>query len=128
MTNLRILIIDDDPLQLNTLESILFADGHLPTVASGGQSGLDLFQTSLANGSPFDVVITDLSMPYIDGSMVAAKIRELSPDTPIILLTGWHQMQIQLKVPLLVDRVLNKPLRLSELREVLLAVVATHGN
>jgi CheY-like chemotaxis protein len=70
------------------------------------------------------VVMTDLGMPYVDGSKVAASIKELSPSTPVILLTGWGQrLQADNEVPPHVDKLLAKPPKLSDLREALASLV-----
>jgi DNA-binding response OmpR family regulator len=90
MIVLKILLVDDDPVLLGALEMALMNDGHLPTLASSGQSGIDIFQSTFDGGIPFDLVITDLAMPHVDGNMVATAIKKLSPSTPIILLTGWQ--------------------------------------
>jgi CheY-like chemotaxis protein len=125
MRTLKILLIDDDPVLLKALESILVEDGHMPTVASGGASGIDLFQSTLQHGAPFDVVITDLAMPYVDGNMVAVAIKNQSPSTAIILLTGWEgDPTIEADVTAKVDRVLGKPIYVSKLREALKAVIS----
>ena len=59
-------------------------------------------------------------MPYVDGRQVAAGVKELSPTTPVILLTGWGQrLTDDGDVPVHVDRVLNKPPKLSEMRPIL---------
>jgi CheY-like chemotaxis protein len=65
-------------------------------------------------------VITDLGMPYVDGRKVASAIKTDSPSTPVILLTGWGQRLVaEGDVPPHVDRVLNKPPKLKELRAAL---------
>ncbi len=117
---LRILTVDDDPLVLKALLDTLGRDGHMVVAADGGQAGIDAFRTAQANGTAFSVVITDLGMPYIDGRKVAAAIKDLSPSTPVILLTGWGQRIVaDADLPLHVDCVLSKPPKLSELREAL---------
>jgi CheY-like chemotaxis protein len=59
-------------------------------------------------------------MPYVDGRKVASAVKETSPSTPVILLTGWGQrLIIEGDVPPHVDQVLNKPPKLRELREAL---------
>ncbi len=117
---LRILLVDDDPLLIKSLRDILEQDGHLVTVADGGQKGIDTFTAALASRSPFSLVITDLGMPYVDGRKVAASIKGASPNTPIILLTGWgKRLLAENDVPAHVDRVLSKPPRLIEVREAL---------
>jgi CheY-like chemotaxis protein len=125
----RILIVDDDPIIIESLRHILEGDGHIVAAANGGQMGLDAFAAALGK-EPFGIVITDLGMPYMDGRQVAAGIKAVSPRTPVLLLTGWGQrLQADNDVPAHVDRVLNKPPKLRELRNALaeLSVAASVG-
>jgi DNA-binding response OmpR family regulator len=121
---LRILLVDDDPLLSNSLRDILESDGHIVTVADGGQSGIDTFQAARQRGSPFSLVITDLGMPYVDGRKVAAAVKAVVPPTPVIMLTGWgRRMLSDNDVPPCVDRLLSKPPKLGELRTVFAELV-----
>ena len=88
---LSILIVDDDPLVLESLRVTLQNDGHTVTAADGGQAGIDCFAEAQQRGTSFDVVITDLGMPHVDGRRVASAVKAASPSTPVILLTGWGQ-------------------------------------
>ena len=118
--NLRILVVDDDPVLTESLRSTLQEDGHQVTVAGGGQAGIDAFQVARNTTEPFDIVITDLGMPYVDGRQVVASVRAAAPDTPIIMLTGWGQrLQADDDRTPPVDRLLSKPPRLKELRNAL---------
>ena len=117
---LRILIVDDDPLLIKSLRDALEGDGHLVAAADGGQAGIDAFLKADKSSEPFDLVFTDLGMPYVDGRKVAANIKARSATTPIVMLTGWGQRLIEdNEVPMHVDRVLSKPPRLHELRAAL---------
>ena len=129
-THLRILVVDDDPLVLKSLRSILEVDGHVVAAADGGQAGIDLFSKSLEKNEPFSVVITDLGMPYVDGRKVAGTIKQLSPATPVILLTGWGQRLLSNDdTPAHVDIVLSKPPKLKDLREALIRMMSSdNGN
>lgn len=119
-SRLRILAVDDDPLLLKSLRDTLETDGHVVVTAKGGQAGIDAFCAAQAAGQAFAIVLTDLGMPYVDGRKVAHAVKEASPSTPIILLTGWGQRLVdEGEVPPQVDRVLGKPVRLHELREAL---------
>src|SRR5579862_4293389 len=89
VNRMRILLVDDDPFLASALQSVLGEDGHHVTTADDGQGGIAAFMDAQTNSQPFDVVITDLGMPQIDGRQVAASIKQASPDTPVILLTGW---------------------------------------
>ncbi|MGH8178265.1 MAG: PAS domain S-box protein [Steroidobacter sp.] len=117
---MRLLIIDDDPLVAQSLSRILEGDGHAVTTTDGGQAGIDAFTEANRSGARFDAVITDLGMPFVDGRAVAAAIKAQSPETPVLLLTGWgERLRAEQKVPLNVDRMLSKPPRLPELRRAL---------
>jgi signal transduction histidine kinase/CheY-like chemotaxis protein len=118
--SVRILVVDDDPLIIESLSETLRGDGHEVIAADGGEAGINTFLQAQQRGETFAAVITDLGMPYIDGRRVAAAVKGASPSTPVILLTGWGQQLIaENEVPLHVDRVLNKPPRLRELRVAL---------
>jgi signal transduction histidine kinase/CheY-like chemotaxis protein len=122
---LRILIVDDDPLLIKSLNDILEADGHVVSVANGGQAGIDAFSVAVRSAERFSVVITDLGMPYVDGRKVASAVKGLSPHTPVIMLTGWGQRLLaEDDVPPHVDRLLSKPPRLHELRAALAELTA----
>jgi len=124
---LRILVVDDDAGLVESLGTILRDDGHDVTVTNGGQAGIDAFYAQLRTGKPFEVVITDLGMPYVDGRQVAHAVRTASPQTPIILLTGWgQQWHTENEDPAHVDRVLSKPPRLRELRVALAELTANN--
>lgn len=117
---LRILVVDDDPVLLKSLRDILEGDGHTVVVATGGQAGIDAFQEATGRGETFSVVMTDLGMPNVDGRKVAAAVKVTAPDIPVILLTGWGQRLVdEDDVPAHVDRVLSKPPRMAHLRTVL---------
>ncbi|MBN9693880.1 MAG: PAS domain-containing protein [Verrucomicrobia bacterium] len=117
---LRLLVVDDDPLLLKSLRDSLESEGHLVVTANGGQLGIEAFREAQAKGATFSAVITDLGMPHVDGRKVAKEIRLLSPETPIILLTGWGQRLVaEGEVPPGVDRLLNKPPKLRDLRSAL---------
>jgi signal transduction histidine kinase/CheY-like chemotaxis protein len=122
---LRILLIDDDPLLIKSLQDTLQQDGHVLSACHGGQAGIDTFTAFTQRGESFDLVITDLGMPHVDGRKVASSIKHLSAGTPVILLTGWGQRIIAEKdTPAHVDKVLSKPPRLHELRAAFLELVA----
>jgi PAS domain S-box-containing protein len=119
-SRLRILVVDDDPLLLKSLRDTLEADGHIVVSANSGQGGIDAFHAARARSEPFAVVLTDLGMPYVDGRQVASAVKDASPSTPVILLTGWGQRLVdEGDIPPHVDRVLSKPPKLHELRTAL---------
>lgn len=119
-SRLKILVVDDDPLLIKSLRDSLEVDGHSVTTAHGGQEGIDVFENAWSEGKPYSIVLTDLGMPHVDGRKVAASIKMRSPATPVVMLTGWGQRLIDDgEIPAHVDRVLNKPPKLRELRSAL---------
>lgn len=123
---LRVLVVDDDPVLLKSLRDTLEGAGINVAMAQGGQDGIDAFLAAHAGESVFDVVITDLGMPFIDGRKVASAVKAASPETPVIMLTGWGQrLMVEGDVPDNVDRVLSKPPRLPELRAALAQLTAS---
>jgi signal transduction histidine kinase/CheY-like chemotaxis protein len=116
----RLLVVDDDEVLLKSLTSTLQDDGHEVVAAGGGQAGIEVFLAANQAGRLFDAVITDLGMPEVDGRQVAAAVKSVSPATPVLLLTGWGQrLTEEGDIPPNVDRILNKPTKLGELREAL---------
>ncbi|HLA82549.1 MAG TPA: ATP-binding protein, partial [Thermoleophilia bacterium] len=125
ISSLRILCIDDDPLLRDLLKEMLGSDGHTVEMADGGQKGLEAFRAARERREPFDVVITDIGMPYVDGREVAWTVKRQSPTTPVIILSGWgRQMKAEGELPAQADYVLSKPPRIHELRQVLAKVTA----
>jgi CheY-like chemotaxis protein len=81
----RILLIDDQTSFLRTTSHILKQLGRKVEIAHDGEKGVELFET----GYDFDLVITDIEMPGMDGSEVARHVRASDkPDTPIVAMTG----------------------------------------
>ena len=120
LSRLHILLVDDDPLIIRSLQAILEEDGHAVTTATGGQEGIDILKASAMREERFAAVITDLGMPYVDGRKVANAVKATCQETPVILLTGWGQRLVEdEEIPENVDRVLNKPPKLHQLRSAL---------
>ncbi|MGD9076890.1 MAG: response regulator [Desulfobacteraceae bacterium] len=109
----RVLAIDDDEGILSLLYKFLKAEGYDVVIADNGDDGIELFR----NGYHFDIVITDIGMPGIDGNEVAKRIRSSkTPKTPIIAITGSQQLDIQKG---LFDYVLVKPFKLKTLKDTI---------
>lgn len=92
MSRIRILCVDDEPNVLSGLERLLGFDYDVQT-ATSGEKGLELIRSS----EIFTVVISDMRMPKMDGATFLSKVRELSPQTIRILLTGYSDIQSAIK-------------------------------
>jgi two-component system cell cycle sensor histidine kinase/response regulator CckA len=82
----HILVIDDEDMVLNFLRSALAYFGYSVTVAHDGEEAIELIN----NGYNFDLVITDIMMPRMNGNAVAKHIRSSDKsETPIVAITGY---------------------------------------
>ncbi len=79
----NILIVDDNPSILDYIEDILDGTGHTVVKCSNGVSAMEMFFSET-----FDLVISDLAMPGMDGFELVSEIRVLYPDMPVIIVTG----------------------------------------
>jgi DNA-binding response OmpR family regulator len=123
--SLHILCIDDDALVREIMTRCLTRFEHRVTVASGGKQGLELFRTATLENQPYEVVITDLGMPDVNGQCVARAIKAESPQTPVIMMTGWGAiMDEEKEADLQVDAVVGKPPCMRELNDLVLRITA----
>jgi PAS domain S-box-containing protein len=90
---LDILLVDDDPLVLISTGAMLEDLGHRVTPAAGGQAAL----ACLTQGERFDLVITDMAMPEMNGVELANTLEQLFPALPIILSSGFAEVAVDLK-------------------------------
>jgi len=110
----KILVVDDSKTIRDLLSSFLSFMGFHVAVASNGNEGLHLFLTN-----SFDLVLSDVQMPGMDGWTLAFHIKDKSPDTPILLVTGEEKEGIMEKLKgSCVESVLFKPFRLEDIQEM----------
>jgi len=127
VAGLRVLCIDDEP---NVRELVVDCLGskHQIETAPTGKPGLEMFHSGLQTHQPYDIFITDLGMPEMDGHQVAREIKADSPDTPIIMLTGWGTMMKQDgETTDCADAIVGKPPSMKELNELILRLNSTRG-
>jgi signal transduction histidine kinase/CheY-like chemotaxis protein len=82
----RILVADDEPGLVAIVSQLMERSGAAVSIAHGGTAALEALR---APGASFEVVITDLDMPEVDGWAVAAAVKSHSPATHVVMLTGW---------------------------------------
>jgi len=87
MSETRVLLVDDEATFTASMKKVLSHRGFVVTVAADGLTALPLVAKE-----HFDVVILDIKMPGMDGIQVLAEIKRISPDVPVILLTGHYSL------------------------------------
>lgn len=85
---LRILLVDDDALISMSTVFMLEDLGHDTVEVNSGAQAL----AELEKGAPFDLLITDFSMPGMTGGQLAEAVRRTHPDLPILLATGYAEL------------------------------------
>jgi CheY-like chemotaxis protein len=116
----RILLADDNKTIRDMVSSFLKFLGYEVTLACNGIEALAAFLEH-----SFDLVLTDLEMPFMDGLRLAGHIKEKSSDTPVILLTGADSGTVLEKMekgP--VDSVIFKPFRMKDLQRTIQGALA----
>jgi len=110
----HILIIDDDPAVRNVFTQLLESKNYSVETASEGKEGLNRMESRLP-----DLIITDIMMPEMDGLELVQTIRQISPDLPIIAISGGMQTAAMNFLPLAEKfgacKVFEKPVGLAKL-------------
>lgn len=84
----QILLVDDEEKVREMLSSLLNSRGYLVKNVADGEEALKSL-----NSSDFDIIITDLRMPQMDGAELIKKVRDLKPNIGIIVLTGYGDIE-----------------------------------
>ncbi|UCG66547.1 MAG: response regulator [Deltaproteobacteria bacterium] len=109
----KILIIDDEKAIRDVLSDTLSFLGYEVTVASSGHEGLRLFLNNT-----FGLVFTDMHMPGMDGWSLAHHIKDKSPDTPVVLITGSEKETVMKRFKgSFVDAAIFKPASLEDIQK-----------
>jgi signal transduction histidine kinase/CheY-like chemotaxis protein len=109
----RILVVDDEKHVLLTLQAILQEDGYRVDVAGNGSSAIEAL-----HACHYDLVLTDLKMPGIDGLTVLAEVQKCSPTTVTIMMTGYGSVGSAIEaVHFGAYEYLLKPMEVPELKQ-----------
>ncbi|MEW6674942.1 MAG: response regulator [Nitrospirota bacterium] len=108
----KILIVEDEKSMRDVLQILLEGENYTVMAASGGDDGL-----SCINKDTFDLVITDIKMPKVDGFEILKKVKEVSPDTPVIMITAFGTTESAFEAMKLgAYDYIHKPFKIDEIR------------
>ena len=117
----RILFVDDEEILVEMAEGILDRLGYKVVCATGSADALQMFTK---DPQAFDLVITDHTMPEMTGAVLAQKLKEIRPDIPLILCTGYSETISQEKAESMgIHGFVMKPLSKNELAEIVRRVL-----
>lgn len=106
-----ILIVEDDPILLNTIGAMLSLRGYLTTLAKNGKEAIE----KIANHK-YDLILTDLMLPYLNGLEVISHLKQEEEKTPVIIISSSHSEEsIMDGFSIGADDYIRKPFTPSEL-------------
>ncbi len=117
----RVLIVDDNPTNRRILKTQLEQWQIVPLLAPAGYEALELIESE----EPFDLVITDMHMPGMDGLELSAKIREKYAHLPVILLSSIGNEKKKRHAGLFAA-ILTKPVKYQQLHNVVFSALQLH--
>jgi two-component system response regulator (stage 0 sporulation protein F) len=111
---MKILVVDDEEGARELFNTILTDEGYEVSLAPGGVEALDLFKNNA-----FQLVITDIKMPVMDGLQLLQEIRKMGSKTDVIMVTAYGEVESYLKAMSLgAAEYINKPIRIKELKRI----------
>lgn len=125
LIGLKVLVVDDNPTVRKTMSVMLESFACEVETAAGGKDALELLSASLTGSKPFDLVITDLMMPEMDGIELSEKIRSTPSfeEVPIIMISALgNDEELKKAGTAAVDIFINKPIKRGQLFNTILAL------
>ena len=107
-----LLVEDEDPVRV-VAERALTRQGYQVTCARDGEEGLELVQ----QGGRFDLVVSDVVMPTLDGPAMAREIRRIAPGLPVLFMSGYAEEQLRKEIGIANAWFMPKPFSVQQLSE-----------
>jgi PAS domain S-box-containing protein len=131
LRGVKVLIVDDNRTNRRVLNGMLWRWGMKPTDASDGEQALEELLAAQAKNEPFDLVLTDMHMPKMDGFSFVEKINQtpgLCTATIMMLTSGGQRGDAARCGAMSIAAYLLKPIRKAELREAIVRVLNANGH
>ncbi len=114
-----ILVIEDEENVLSTIVKHLQHAGYEVITAQDGMEGLKLLESE-----KYDLVVTDIVMPYVSGVGVVTTLKEKHPHIPVIAITGFGEEPMEAAMEKKADLVLAKPVKMAVLKDHIARLLA----
>jgi CheY-like chemotaxis protein len=108
-----ILVVDDEPGIRTMIQFELSQQGYEILTAESGVKALEML-----DGRKVDLILTDMRMPQMDGLELIARVRQILPTIPIVLMTGFVEERVRKVQEQKVSGTLNKPFTIDQLAEM----------
>nr|WP_245647648.1 ATP-binding protein [Novosphingobium lentum] len=109
----RILLVEDEDTVRAVAERALARQGYEVTATADGEEGLE----AIVNGGEFDMVVSDVVMPSMDGPAMAREIRKLRPTLPVLFMSGYAEEQLRRDIDIPNMHFLAKPFSVQQIAD-----------
>jgi two-component system cell cycle sensor histidine kinase/response regulator CckA len=111
----RVLLVEDEDTVRAVAERALVRQGYEVTTASDGEVGLEALVRAIGAGEEFDLVVSDVVMPSMDGPAMAREIRERRPQLPVLFMSGYAEEQLRREIDIPNMYFLAKPFSVAQI-------------
>lgn len=119
----KVMVVDDDPMLLSLLTDTLDSIGYDSVSVPNAESALDSYVNER-----IDVIVADINLPGIDGLELVRRVKKLSPDVPVILITGVSLKNVKTRAfQAGADGFLDKPFRIAVIESMLQKLLEKRG-
>jgi len=115
----RILLVEDEDMVRAVADRALARAGYTVTGCADGEEGL----AEIEGGGEFDLVVSDVVMPGLDGPSMARAIRELKPDVPVLFMSGYAEEQLRKDIDIPNMYFIAKPFSVQEIGDTVSRVL-----
>lgn len=116
----RILVADDEEPIRELMLRVLGREGHKVMLANDGGHAAEIMAAEMAAGAPFDLLLSDIVMPVMDGIALALHAANEQPELKIVLMTGYTaELERVHNLSDLVHAVVRKPFLIAEMVQVI---------
>ena len=107
----KILLVEDEDMVRAVAERALTRQGYTVTTAADGDEGVEAVRTD----PDFDLVVSDVVMPSMDGPAMAREIRQLAPGLPVLFMSGYAEEQLRREIDMEAMHFLAKPFSVAQI-------------
>jgi len=123
----HILLVEDEDMVRAVAERALTRQGYTVVTASEGEEALGLLAAQADGDEQFDMIVSDVVMPNMDGPTMARHVRKKYPDLPILFMSGYAEEQLRKSIDLDKVNFLPKPFSVAQIAEAVGETLAEHG-
>ena len=123
----HILLVEDEDMVRAVAERALTRQGYTVVTASEGEEALGLLAEQAGKEEQFDMIVSDVVMPNMDGPTMAKHVRKNYPDLPILFMSGYAEEQLRKSIDLDKVNFLPKPFSVAQIAEAVGETLAEHA-